>query len=952
MTTPTDTLYGSQWHFSQLSSLSGSRLIERIWNDYTGAGIHVGVYDEGVQYSHPDLAANYDASRQVIVNGSTLDGANVGNFGHGTSVAGLIAASRNGTGAVGVAYGASVTGINIFDPGSQVYVNSGSSTILNNFFSAYHQMTSFDVINNSWGSTPAFDIDQNLNTFNSFDQRLVAEYSYGSANGRNGLGTIIVQSAGNDNLDANGEGLNASRYTITVGALHQDGFASSYSNYGACLLVSTSGGDFNTVRAGLGTVSTDLLGVDGYNNRGASGTASDYTNDFGGTSSAAPILTGVISLMLSANSQLGWRDVQNILALSADHTGSAIGAVTPGSEENNTWFINAARNWNGGGMHFSEDYGYGAVNVYAAVRIAEVWSQFASAQTSANETTVTASGAGGLINDLATNTFTFNVAGNIQAEHIDLTLGLTHTAFSDLRIFLVSPQGTEVQLYDGIGGATANGLLWTFGMENFRGENTAGTWTIKIIDAVWADTGTLNSVLFNGFGSTINTNDVYTYTDEFNAMKSLNAARGTLTDISGTDWINAAAISTDVILDLNPNSVVAGRLLTIAAGTTIENAVTGDGNDSITGNSVANILEGMRGNDTINGMGGADQILGGTGNDTMTGGLGNDAFIFNLSELAVGQGDTVTDYTRDVNGLGDRIALNGITYDHITVAVNTGNAVVSYGNGVITDTITLQNIGTINPIYMKGYSDLAHAQADNIAGGYLYVSDANNQAAHTWRNYTITYAANGINQFGYTNNDDNTRDVSNYDSTGVANYSSYISSYTATNQFYYRNTFFRDGTFYTTHIDLTNQPWTSYDESYDNQSRLDYRYTINDDNSSTTVHLDRLINQPWKQYVETYDSQLRLDYRVTTNDDNSLFVTHLDHNNNLLWTSYIDIYNAIGQHTFESFTFDTGQPVITKDITYDNAGQLWDQDIREYNAAHVQTLHYRVMDDLSIVILP
>ena len=388
-------------------------------------------------------------------------------------------------------------------------------------------------------------------------------------------------------LDANGEGLNASRYTITVGALHQDGFASSYSNYGACLLVSTSGGDFNTVRAGLGTVSTDLLGVDGYNNRGASGTASDYTNDFGGTSSAAPILTGVISLMLSANSQLGWRDVQNILAMSADHTGSAIGVVTPGSEENNTWFINAARNWNGGGMHFSEDYGYGAVNVYAAVRIAEVWSQFASAQTSANEVFISDTGIGGAINDLTTNIFTFNIGFNALAEHIDLTLGLTHTAFSDLRIFLVSPQGTEVQLYDGIGGATANGLVWTFGMENFRGENTAGTWTIKIIDAVGTDTGTLNSVLFNGFGSTINTNDVYTYTDEFNAMKLLNAARGTLTDNNGgTDWINAAAISTDVILDLNPNSVVAGRLLTIAAGT-IENAVTGDGNDSITGNSVA-----------------------------------------------------------------------------------------------------------------------------------------------------------------------------------------------------------------------------------------------------------------------------------------------------------------------------------------------------------------------------
>ena len=36
-------------------------------------------------------------------------------------------------------------------------------------------------------------------------------------------------------------------------------------------------------------------------------------------------------------------------------------------------------------MHFSNDYGYGMLNAYNAVRMAEVWSLFAPAQTSANE---------------------------------------------------------------------------------------------------------------------------------------------------------------------------------------------------------------------------------------------------------------------------------------------------------------------------------------------------------------------------------------------------------------------------------------------------------------------------------------------------------------------------------------------------------------------------------------
>ena len=217
---PTDTLYGSQWHFVSLGTRGSELLIQRIWNEYDGTGIHVGVYDEGIQISHPDLDSNYNSALHVVINGLTLSGVNTSSgYPHGTSVAGLIAAENNGSDTVGVAFGADLTGVNIFNPNSSIYINSANATVLNNFFNAVRQGTNFDVINNSWSASPDFYASGNLNNPSSFAARLVDAYDYISDNGREGLGTVIVQSAGNDSRFSNGDGVNSSRFTITVGAL-------------------------------------------------------------------------------------------------------------------------------------------------------------------------------------------------------------------------------------------------------------------------------------------------------------------------------------------------------------------------------------------------------------------------------------------------------------------------------------------------------------------------------------------------------------------------------------------------------------------------------------------------------------------------------------------------------------------------------------------------------------
>lgn len=64
--------------------------------------------------------------------------------------------------------------------------------------------------------------------------------------------------------------------------------------------------------------------------------------------------------------------------------------------------------------------------------------------------------------------------------------------------------------------------------------------------------------------------------------------------------------------------------ISIARNVIIENATTGAGHDTISGNAVNNILIGNAGNDVLNGLAGHDQLFGGSGNDVLDGGAGND----------------------------------------------------------------------------------------------------------------------------------------------------------------------------------------------------------------------------------------------------------------------------------------------------------------------------------------
>lgn len=591
---PSDPLLASQWHLFDIGRLGASTVdslsgLERIWADYTGAGVRVGVWDDGIEKTHWDLSANYDAALHVTVSGTLNSGLPTSSdAGHGTAVAGLIAADDNGRGGVGVAFDARLTAVRIFGGADDI------NTFWNRYLLTLDNLSKFDVTNHSYGSVPDFYVYGD-----------VAKFEASLRLGRDGLGTINVKSAGNSNIDQGGVALDASRATINVAAIDGSGQAASYSSYGAHVLVSAPAAAVTTDRRGTSA------GYDGLE-------AGDYTNRFGGTSAAAPVTAGVAALMLEANSGLGWRDVQNILAHSAVGTGSLVSGVK--TNENGVWAYNGAKTWNGGGLHYSNDYGYGMVNAHAAVRMAEVWTVLnGGAATSANEAKA-ATGTltvGRAIPDKGTLTYSFTVGPNVDLEHVALTVSFLHPDMKSLRMTLISPEGTEIVFYNGSSGmraTAANGLSYTFGLEGFRGEGSAGTWKLLVTDTVTGESGTLRSVGFTGYGSAGTANDVYHYTDEVltTLARSGQGERITLTDTAGIDWIDASAMYRAMVLNLNggATSTIAGTaFLTIAAGTVIERAIGGDGNDRIIGNDASNIIAGMRGDDTLEGGAGVDTAL-------------------------------------------------------------------------------------------------------------------------------------------------------------------------------------------------------------------------------------------------------------------------------------------------------------------------------------------------------
>ncbi|TDF77600.1 retention module-containing protein [Pseudomonas sp. H9] len=187
---------------------------------------------------------------------------------------------------------------------------------------------------------------------------------------------------------------------------------------------------------------------------------------------------------------------------------------------------------------------------------------------------------------------------------------------------------------------------------------------------------------------------------------------------AGIDTASYASASSAVTVNLN----LAGGQNTLGAGTdtlaSIENLIGSDYNDSLTGNSGANLLIGGKGNDTLLGGGGDDVLIGGPGNNTLTGGSGADTFLWQQGNTGH---DVVTDFTPGTDRLDLSQLLQGENPTSASLDDYLHFKVTGSGSGVVS-TIEVSVVAGAAPtqtIDLAGVNLAQHYGVTAGAGGVV-----------------------------------------------------------------------------------------------------------------------------------------------------------------------------------------------------------------------------------------
>jgi len=533
-TVPIDPEYSKQWHLHtalnhpEYDPRSCSQC-ENSWgllDNFGSEEVVVAVTDDGCRLDHFDFDSAdkfaswgyFEGGRLVTHVDIDADPTSMYQTGanHGTACCGVIGAEIDAVLTVGGAPGCRLLPIKWESNGPFLDIADSKLRAALDYIA-----DKVDVMSNSWGSSPrSFWPPIVTNRINELSQ----------TGGRRGKGIVFLWAAGNENCLINHIADENVPYTngweqkidgswnwvgvrttkvfshnlvelpgvMHIAALASTAKRSHYSNYGPGIsLTAPSSNSFEygprlTVR-GLGITT-------------ATGKAVGVRHNFGGTSSATPLVAGIAALTISANPNLSAAEVISILKQTAskDLDIANYPKTPPASFDLDTsWDVSPIAPFDDGRFVDNGDvdgswspwFGYGRVDAQAAV--AEAMNRL---QTSANNSFNADSAPDRSIPDNNSRGIKDKILcdKNFALSSIKVAVEITHTYIGDLQVSLVSPSGTSVILHNR-SGASQNNLVATLdasstpGLHAFTGEAVNGNWILQVRDLASVDRGRLKS---------------------------------------------------------------------------------------------------------------------------------------------------------------------------------------------------------------------------------------------------------------------------------------------------------------------------------------------------------------------------------------------------------------------------------------------------------------------------
>lgn len=318
---PGDPILKEQWHLHNEGFHRGTRLgfkagadarVVRAWTrtkSLSSPSVVVAVIDDGFDLAHPDLAGEWKivAPRDFTRNSAAPAPDYEAHDWHGTACAGVAVGNADGVGILGAAPRCRLMPVR--------WGRDLSDREIEAWFDYVRDQGAW-VVSCSWGAAAKY-FPLGTRRRRAIE-RCVRE-------GRGGLGCVVCFAAGNDAHDIDDpqagtlDGFATHPDVIAVAASTSMDEPSDYSNYGAAISVCAP----SSGAGGWGITTCDVTGtyVSNGQQREAGYSVGAYTNDFGGTSSACPLVAGICALLLSIQPALTARDVKDLIQRTARKIG-------------------------------------------------------------------------------------------------------------------------------------------------------------------------------------------------------------------------------------------------------------------------------------------------------------------------------------------------------------------------------------------------------------------------------------------------------------------------------------------------------------------------------------------------------------------------------------------------------------------------------------------------------